>query len=118
MILVAHSASSERDYFQTLGMDVSHWHPAFPSTSIERPADEAINVALQDGEVYIQDTQKLFAASGLPEAGSQVALHKVLAAMSIPARRLHNAGNDAYCEPTAFHWFRKVGIEISSTQTL
>lgn len=98
MILVAHSASSEKSYFQTLGLATTSWQTGFPKINLDRPAEEATNTSLQDGQVYVIDTQQLFAASGLPGALPQTGLAKVLSAMQIPARRLHNAGNDAYCK--------------------
>ena len=98
MILVAHSASSEKSYFQTLGLETTSWQTGFPKINLDRPAEEATNISLQDGQVYVIDTQQLFAASGLPGALPQTGLAKVLSAMQIPARRLHNAGNDAYCK--------------------
>ena len=98
LILVAHSASSEISYFKTLDVDTSNWQTGFPKIDAGRPAEEATNISLQDGMVYVIDTQQLFAASGLPGALPQTGLAKVLSAMQIPARRLHNAGNDAYCK--------------------
>lgn len=55
-------------------------------------------------KVFIQDTQKIFAGSGLPSAQKQIGLQNALRALDIPCRKLHNAGNDAHCElqPTPF----------------
>lgn len=97
VLLVTHSASSEISYFKTLGMDTSNWQMDLPKIDADRPVGEANDIVLQAGTVYIQDTQKLFAASGIPGSISQIGLSKALQLLQIPARRLHNAGNDAYC---------------------
>lgn len=72
--------------------DPSFWDDPNP------PANKDDNeVRLRNGVVYIMDTQKLFNASGLPEAKRQIGLENALKALGIPARNLHNAGNDACC---------------------
>jgi hypothetical protein len=98
LILVFHNASAEIEYFATLGLDTSGWIHGFPLVDKDQDAEAAENVQLTDGGVYIMDTQKLFAASGLKEAIPQIKLANALNALGIPSRRMHNAGNDACCE--------------------
>lgn len=70
--------------------DPSFWNDPNP------PAEGELR--LRDGITYVIDTQKLFSASGMPQAVKQIGLQNALEALSVPYRYLHNAGNDACCE--------------------
>lgn len=70
--------------------DPSFWNDLNP------PAPDELR--LRNGVVYVMDTQKLFCASGLPQARKQIGLSQALEALEIPYRFMHNAGNDACCE--------------------
>lgn len=99
LFLVFHSAAAEIAYFSKLGIDTTKWvvglpDPAFWNDPIASPPGET-EVRLREGAVYVMDTQRLFNASGLPEAQRQVGLENALKALDIPSRYLHNAGNDA-----------------------
>ena len=98
MLLVFHNASAEIEYFSTLGISTQTWQHGFPPVDKDAELEQALDVALQDGGIYIMDTQKLYAASGREGARAQIGLEKALIAMGIPGRYLHNAGNDACCE--------------------
>lgn len=83
-----------------MGIDTTQWVIGLPDPSFwndpNPPAEDEIR--LRDGAVYVMDTQRLFSAAGLPEAQRQVGLQNALKALDIPARYLHNAGNDACCK--------------------
>ena len=125
LLLVFHNATAEIDYFRDLGANCSNWVTGFsvPITSstddigepllIDHPADIPIthsasslsisgNPCVERGIAYIQDTQKLFAASGLPGAIPQIGLANALKSLQIPYKRMHNAGNDAHCKCDPF----------------
>lgn len=95
LLLVFHNASAEIEYFSTLGISTQTWQHGFPSVDKDAELEQALDVALQDGGIYIMDTQKLYAASGREGARAQIGLEKALIAMGMPGRYLHNAGNDS-----------------------
>lgn len=98
LLLVFHNASAEQAYFRDLGVDTSGWQTGFPPVEVthDNISTGPPPLVLGPGKVYIQDTQKLFAASGHSSAVPQIGLSNALKALDIPARKLHNAGNDAY----------------------
>jgi hypothetical protein len=123
VLMVFHNASAEKEYFANLRIDTKDWIEGFEplppiknkdveellidlsvgdaSTSSAGDANKA-HTLVKDGYVYIQDTQKLYAGSGLPGAIKQIGLQNALNKLDIPSRKMHNAGNDAHCEQPSF----------------
>lgn len=128
LVLVFHNAAAEIEYFRDLGFDTSCWLDSFAAAGAEHTeltskletllidleegsaiasASSSIyqgNPSVAKGSILIQDTQKLFSASGLPGAIPQIGLSKALKALQIPYKRMHNAGNDAHCDSSSLHF--------------
>lgn len=84
-------------------MDTTKWviglpDPSFWNDPVPPTQDGLPELRFREGAVYVMDTQRLFNASGLPEAQRQVGLENALKTLEIPYRYLHNAGNDACCK--------------------